>query len=606
LRLAACVQTPSPFRCTARWAHAQAANRFGRLRLSNACAKGLERAGIDAPLPIQTAAFSPIAQGDDVLLHAETGSGKTLAFLLPALCALEGDAPWQLLVIAPTNLLIRQIATVARDLGHGEADVCALLSLESQSPTFKMQESRFAATDIAAAESGEVRLRLPPQTLSPLLGAAALDARIVLATPAGLCALMRSEHRDSALARANASLQTLVVDEADAVLRPHAGKADPAPVSAEGRPQVSISRAMRNKLFDASPFVNALRRLTRGDGEQSFIPRAEDIDGTTSPRSDTTSPGQHRRAKNRGRVQLVACSATVSTNLGKDVQYALLQPGRRLRLVTVRTEPVGATKPVAAEDEGAEVAGVGAGDGAVETAEVSAREQKRRAKAQRGLGGVGMPALLSHHFATCNTLAEKVSLALQVADELCVQGDSTGSADFKSVESSVDWARGPSILFVGRDGVQCGKVLTLLDQAGRAGRTSKSGGRRRTPGQVGFPSVAALFDLDDPLNVQGGASLKSQIALATLGEIRGLDLPYVRAVVLLAAPADVDAYVHVVGRTARVGRAGHAVSLLTEAEWRACNGQLSAALGISTKPLSTLKLLQKISGRELKKGKSDT
>ncbi|KAJ1639654.1 hypothetical protein T492DRAFT_856252, partial [Pavlovales sp. CCMP2436] len=77
--------------------------------------------------------------GDDVLLHAETGSGKTLAFLLPALCALEGDAPWQLLVIAPTNLLIRQIATVARDLGHGEADVCALLSLESQSPTFKMQ-----------------------------------------------------------------------------------------------------------------------------------------------------------------------------------------------------------------------------------------------------------------------------------------------------------------------------------------------------------------------------------------------------------------------------------------------------------------------------------
>ena len=85
------------------------------------------------------------------------------------------------------------------------------------------------------------------------------------------------------------------------------------------------------------------------------------------------------------------------------------------------------------------------------------------------------------------------------------------------------------------------------------------------------------------------------IAVCALGDgMRGLDLPSLAAVVLVGAPRDVDEYTHAVGRAARAGRAGHAITLLTEAEWRACSGQLSAALGISTRALSTDALLARL------------
>ena len=47
---------------------------------------------------------------------------------------------------------------------------------------------------------------------------------------------------------------------------------------------------------------------------------------------------------------------------------------------------------------------------------------------------------------------------------------------------------------------------------------------------------------------------------------RGLDVPDVGWVVQLDAPQDPDAFVHRVGRTARMGRAGAALALLLPAE----------------------------------------
>ena len=47
---------------------------------------------------------------------------------------------------------------------------------------------------------------------------------------------------------------------------------------------------------------------------------------------------------------------------------------------------------------------------------------------------------------------------------------------------------------------------------------------------------------------------------------RGMDFPDVSLVVQVGLPADSDAYTHRVGRTARAGKGGRAVILLTEAE----------------------------------------
>ena len=48
--------------------------------------------------------------------------------------------------------------------------------------------------------------------------------------------------------------------------------------------------------------------------------------------------------------------------------------------------------------------------------------------------------------------------------------------------------------------------------------------------------------------------------------VRGIDFKGVDAVFLIGLPSRVESYIHVAGRTAREGRKGRAVSLLTEAE----------------------------------------
>lgn len=47
---------------------------------------------------------------------------------------------------------------------------------------------------------------------------------------------------------------------------------------------------------------------------------------------------------------------------------------------------------------------------------------------------------------------------------------------------------------------------------------------------------------------------------------RGLDLPFVRRVINIGVPRNIDDYIHRVGRTARAGRAGAAITIVTEDE----------------------------------------
>ncbi|HZR07625.1 MAG TPA: DEAD/DEAH box helicase [Myxococcales bacterium] len=153
---------------------------FAELGLSRKTLAELERAGFEAPTPIQAQAIPPALQGKDVIGSAATGTGKTLAFVLPILERLEGKHGTRALVLAPTRELAVQIHEQLERFRHGH-------HLRS------------------AVVIGGVGMT--PQTHAFEKG-----VEIVVATPGRL-----NDHLDSGSARLN-QIEILVLDEADRML----------------------------------------------------------------------------------------------------------------------------------------------------------------------------------------------------------------------------------------------------------------------------------------------------------------------------------------------------------------------------------------------------
>src|SRR5881275_1621418 len=84
---------------------------FAELGLSKKALSALEKAGFEAPTPIQAQAIPPALQGKDVIGAAATGTGKTLAFVLPMLerLAARQQHGTRALILAPTRELAVQI-----------------------------------------------------------------------------------------------------------------------------------------------------------------------------------------------------------------------------------------------------------------------------------------------------------------------------------------------------------------------------------------------------------------------------------------------------------------------------------------------------------------
>ena len=81
--------------------------------------------------------FLMVFKGNDVIAKAQTGTGKTLAFLLPILQRIHTDVHQeQVLIIAPTRELIKQISDEAKVLGAVlDVDILPLIggkTIESQ------------------------------------------------------------------------------------------------------------------------------------------------------------------------------------------------------------------------------------------------------------------------------------------------------------------------------------------------------------------------------------------------------------------------------------------------------------------------------------------
>jgi ATP-dependent RNA helicase RhlE len=153
---------------------------FAELGLSKKSLAALERAGFEAPTPIQAQAIPPALQGRDVIGSAATGTGKTLAFVLPVLERLEGKHGTRALVLAPTRELALQIHDQLERFRHGH-------HLRS------------------AVVIGGVGMT--PQTQAFQKG-----VEIVVATPGRL-----NDHLDSGTARLD-QVEILVLDEADRML----------------------------------------------------------------------------------------------------------------------------------------------------------------------------------------------------------------------------------------------------------------------------------------------------------------------------------------------------------------------------------------------------
>lgn len=126
---------------------------------------------------------------DRSLVQAKTGTGKTLAFLLPAIQTLTLTSPPRgqvsILILSPTRELAIQIATEANRV------------LKSFKRPIEVQTA-FGGT------------KLPPMINRFKAG----DPKILVATPGRL----KDYLRDGEIRPKFSSLQTLILDEADAML----------------------------------------------------------------------------------------------------------------------------------------------------------------------------------------------------------------------------------------------------------------------------------------------------------------------------------------------------------------------------------------------------
>ena len=92
---------------------------FDELNLETSLAQGISDRGFTTATPIQSAVFSLVKSGRDLIASAETGTGKTAAYLLPVLDRLlkqgvaDKNAPLsrqtKVLVLGPTRELVVQI-----------------------------------------------------------------------------------------------------------------------------------------------------------------------------------------------------------------------------------------------------------------------------------------------------------------------------------------------------------------------------------------------------------------------------------------------------------------------------------------------------------------
>ena len=87
-----------------------------------------DQQGFEQMSPIQEALYPIIQSGESVIAVSPTGTGKTLAYLLPLFTQVEKNNTLQLIVLAPSQELVKQIGEVAELWGRAkELEVLTIL-----------------------------------------------------------------------------------------------------------------------------------------------------------------------------------------------------------------------------------------------------------------------------------------------------------------------------------------------------------------------------------------------------------------------------------------------------------------------------------------------
>src|SRR5262245_19683191 len=131
------------------------ASSFAEMNLDPAVKQALDEMGYEVPMEVQTAIYSRVLAGRDLMVQSRTGSGKTAAFGIPlAQLLAPGSQGVQALVLAPTRELALQ---VAQELGK----ICTYRNLQvvpvyGGAPMGRQIEALRAGAQIVAGTPGRV------------------------------------------------------------------------------------------------------------------------------------------------------------------------------------------------------------------------------------------------------------------------------------------------------------------------------------------------------------------------------------------------------------------------------------------------------------------
>jgi superfamily II DNA/RNA helicase len=99
-------------------------NKWTDFNIRDDLLRGIYSYGFEIPSEIQKKTILPIINGQDIIAQAQSGSGKTASFLIGSLQSVNLEKGTQILIIAPTHELVKQIANVSTALGSKMKGLC--------------------------------------------------------------------------------------------------------------------------------------------------------------------------------------------------------------------------------------------------------------------------------------------------------------------------------------------------------------------------------------------------------------------------------------------------------------------------------------------------
>ena len=118
--------------------------------------RGIYNYGFEDPSEIQKIAISPIILKKDLIAQAQSGTGKTATFLIGSLQIVDLNKGTQVLILAPTHELVKQISTVCCAIGCKMKNLCVKTLVGGTSVSDDIREIKNNVPHIIIGTPGRV------------------------------------------------------------------------------------------------------------------------------------------------------------------------------------------------------------------------------------------------------------------------------------------------------------------------------------------------------------------------------------------------------------------------------------------------------------------